>query len=151
MVRSRILIVEDEQIVAHELQRSLESVGYDVSIADNGEAALAYASEMTPNLVLLDIVLPGRVDGIAAAEQFQSLNIPVVYMTGHTDVNLFERARQTQPFGYLTKPLRDHDLSRVIQLALLKHQSEVRRKKSIKENVRLSKNLKNASGKWLIR
>ncbi len=127
MVRSRILIVEDEQIVAHELKQSLEAFGYEVSIAEDAETALVHASKTIPHLVLLDIVLPGTLDGIAAAEQFQTLNIPVVYMTGYPDLRLFERARRTEPFGYLTKPLQEHDVNRVVQLALFKHESEMRR------------------------
>jgi PAS domain S-box-containing protein len=127
LVKGRILIVEDEQIVAHELQQSLDARGYEVSIAETGEKALAQAAETAPNLVLLDIVLPGAIDGIAAAEQLQRLNIPVVYMTGYSDIRLFERAQQTEPFAYLTKPLRDSELDRVLQLALFKHRNEAER------------------------
>ncbi len=127
MVKSRILIVEDEQIVAHELRQSLDARGYEVSVAENGEKALAQAAAAAPNLVLLDIVLPGPIDGIAAAERFQHLNIPVVYMTGYSDIRLFERARQTEPFAYLTKPLRDSELNRVVQLALFRHENELQR------------------------
>ncbi len=127
MVKNKILIVEDEQTVAHELQSSLGKLGYEVSIAENGEEALAQVAIEVPNLVLLDIILPGTIDGIATAERFQHLNIPVVYMTSNLDDQLFERARNTEPLAYLTKPLHDGELNRAIQLALFKHAKEVAR------------------------
>jgi len=121
---SRILIVEDEQIVASELQRSLQARGYDVSIAEDGEKALAQIAATAPNLVLLDVVLPGPIDGIGLAEKLQGLNIPVVYITGYSDNRLFHRARETEPYAYLSKPLQNGELDRVVQLALLKRSRE---------------------------
>ena len=95
VVKNKILVVEDEQIVAHELQHTLQAQGYEISTAENGEEAIARTRTHAPNLALLDIVLPGAIDGIAAAEQLQNLNIPVVYITGYSDSQLFDRARHT--------------------------------------------------------
>ncbi len=136
MAQDRILIVEDEQIVAHELRRHLQAQGYEVSIAGTGEKALEQAAAKAPNLVLLDIVLPGGIDGIATAEQFQQLNIPVIYMTGHADDELFDRARRTEPLAYLLKPLRSGDLNRVIQLALFKQSGLLDRERYLEQQTR---------------
>ncbi len=127
MAKSRILVVDDEQVVAHELQRTLQAQGYEVSIAADGEKAIEQAKATVPNLVLLDIMLPGAIDGIAAAEQLQHLNIPVVYITGYADDGLFDRARHTEPLAYLMKPLQLNELNRVIQLALFKRDREIAR------------------------
>ncbi len=136
MPENRILIVEDEQIFAHELQRTLEAQGYEVSLAGNGEKAIEQATTSAPNLVLLDIVLPGAIDGIATAERFQHLSIPVVYITGYPDGHLFDRARQTEPLAYLTKPLRADDLSRVIKLALYNHSRLAERERQAQQQTR---------------
>ncbi len=127
MAKSKILVVDDEHVVAHELQRSLQAQGYEVSVAADGEKAIEQAKAMAPNLVLLDIMLPGAIDGIAAAEQLRDLNIPVVYITGHSDDGLFDRARHTEPLAYLLKPLQLNELNRVIRLALFKRDREMAR------------------------
>jgi len=132
----RILIVEDEQIVAHELRGRLQAHGYEVSVAENGQKALAQVTVTTPNLVLLDVVLPGTIDGIAVAEQLQRLNIPVVYMTGYSDDRLFHRARHTEPQAYLAKPLNDGELDRVVQLALFKQKKERERETENQQQAR---------------
>lgn len=136
MPENRILIVEDEQIVAHELQRTLQSQGYEVSIAENGEKAIEQATGSGPDLVLMDIVLPGAIDGIAAAQRFQQLNIPVVYTTGYPDTQLFDRARQTEPLAYLIKPLQSDDLNRVIKLALFNHRMVTERDRHAEQQTR---------------
>ncbi|MBV8866932.1 MAG: response regulator, partial [Acidobacteriaceae bacterium] len=136
MPENRILIVEDEQIVAHELQRKLEAQGYKVSIAGNGENAVEQAKATGPDLVLLDVVLPGAIDGITTAERFQQLNIPVIYITGHPDHHLFDRARQTEPLAYLTKPLRTDDLNRVIKLALFNQGRVAERDRQARQQMR---------------
>ncbi len=129
MAKDSILLVEDEQIVADGLQRSLQAHGYDVSVAEDGQKALEQISGTAPDLVLLDVVLPGAIDGIAVAQHLQQLNIPVVYMTGYSDHRLFDRAQQTEPYAYLSKPLQDGELHRVVQLALFKHNKEREREK----------------------
>ena len=127
MPKQKILIVEDEAVVARHLEQSLSDRGYEVAVANTGEKAVQYAAESLPDLVLVDIVLPGTVDGIKAAEQFVRSNVPVIYMTGHAESDLFDRARHTEPLAYLSKPLRMGELTRAIDLALFKRGRDVER------------------------
>ncbi|MCC5630292.1 hybrid sensor histidine kinase/response regulator [Nostoc sphaeroides] len=122
----RILVVEDEYILAINLQESLESLGYSVlGIADTAEEAIAKASELRPNLVLMDIRLRGEMDGIQAAEQiWRNLQIPAIYVTGHSDKSTVERATLTSPFGYILKPIKEQELYVAIQTALNRYDRE---------------------------
>lgn len=122
----RILIVEDEYILAINLQETLESLGYVVlDIADAAEDAIAKAAELLPDLVLMDIRLRGNMDGIQAAEAiWTQLQIPVIYVTGHSDKSTVERATLTFPFGYILKPIREKELYVAIQTALNRHGRE---------------------------
>ncbi|MBD2446167.1 response regulator [Nostoc sp. FACHB-152] len=122
----KVLIVEDEYILAINLQESLESLGYIVvDIADSGEAAIEKANELHPNLILMDIRLRGEIDGIDAAEQiWEQLQIPVIYVTGHSDQSTVERATLTFPFGYILKPVREQELYVAIQTALNRYERE---------------------------
>jgi PAS domain S-box-containing protein len=123
MQRARILLVEDEGIIAEDIQMSLQDFGYEVcAIAATGEDAVAMAQLLKPDLVLMDVVLQGSMDGIEAAHQINStLKIPVVYLTAYADNTILERAKITEPFGYLTKPFRDVELHSTIEMALCKH------------------------------
>ena len=123
MVQTRILIVEDEAIVADDIRKSLQNMGYDVpSIASSGEVAIKKVEENNPDLVLMDIMLQGEMDGIEAASQIASrFDIPVVYLTAYSDEKILERAKITEPFGYLVKPFRDRELQINIEIALYKH------------------------------
>lgn len=116
----RVLVVEDEYILAINLQESLESLGYVVlDIADSAEGAIAKATELRPNLILMDIRLRGEIDGIQAAGQiWHLLQIPVIYVTGHSDKCTVERATLTSPFGYILKPIKEQELYVAIQTAL---------------------------------
>ncbi|WP_341528696.1 ATP-binding protein [Nostoc sp. UHCC 0302] len=122
----RILVVEDEYILAINLQESLESLGYTVpDIVDSAEAAIEKATELRPNLILMDIRLRGEMDGIEAAEQiWNSLQIPIIYVTGHSDKSTVERATLTLPFGYILKPIREQELYVAIQTALSRYERE---------------------------
>ncbi|MDP3722537.1 MAG: response regulator [Candidatus Omnitrophota bacterium] len=116
----KVLIVEDERIVAKGLHARLTWMGYAVvaSVA-SGEAAIREAEHSSPDLVLMDIRLEGPMDGIEAARRIQQrFNIPVVYLTAHADEQTFERAKQTRPCGYLTKPYAEAELKRAIESAL---------------------------------
>lgn len=121
-----ILIVEDESIIAFNLQEVLESLDYSVpAIADSGERAIRQAAELRPNLVLMDIRIKGDIDGIQAAEQiWQRFQIPVIYVTGHSDQATVERARLTAPFGYLLKPIKERELYVAIESALQRSERE---------------------------
>jgi PAS domain S-box-containing protein len=123
MQRARILLVEDEGIIAEDIQMSLQDFGYEVcAIAATGEDAVAMAQLLRPDLVLMDVVLQGSMDGIEAAHQINStLRIPIVYLTAYADNTILERAKITEPFGYLTKPFRDVELNSTIEMALCKY------------------------------
>ena len=125
MAQSRILVVEDEVIVADDIRRSLKNLGYDVpSIVSSGEAAIKKAEEDRPDLVLMDIMLQGKMDGIEAAGNIISrFDIPVVYLTAYSDEKILERAKITEPFGYLIKPYKDRELEINIEIALYKHRT----------------------------
>ncbi len=123
MASSKVLIVEDNRIVAEDLQTSLEKLGFDVTgIVSDGSEALGSVKEKMPDLVLMDIVLRGEMDGIATAEQIKTrFNVPVVYLTAHSEEAVFERAKSTDPFGYVVKPFTERELDIAVQMALYKH------------------------------
>ena len=122
----RILVVEDETIVAEDIRRTLHNMGYAVpSIACSGEEALKKAEEISPDLVLMDIILQGKIDGVEAAGQITSrFNTPVIYLTAHSDIKTLERAKITEPFGYIIKPFKEKELKMAIEIALFKHGTE---------------------------
>jgi two-component system cell cycle sensor histidine kinase/response regulator CckA len=132
MTEKQILIVEDESIVAEDIRRSTQQMGYAVlSIASSGEEAIKKAQELNPDLVLMDIMLNGKMDGIRAAEQIRScFNIPVIYLTAYSDEKTFERAKITEPFGYVIKPFKERELHINIEIALYKHKMEKKLKES---------------------
>lgn len=132
MDRARILVVEDEGIVAEDIQMSLEDFGYDVTgVVTTGEEAVQKAQESRPDLVLMDVVLQGEMDGIEAAGLIQSsLKIPVIYLTAFADDEMLKRAKITEPFGYLIKPFRDRDLRSSIEMALYRHKLDTALKES---------------------
>ena len=123
---ARILVVEDERIVGEDIKVRLQKLGYSVpSIVRSGEEAVEKTKTMRPDLVLMDIVLDGKMDGIEAAKQIKSLySIPIVYVTAYADSNTLERAKITEPFGYLVKPFEDRDLHITIDISLHKHKME---------------------------
>ncbi|MFN6483019.1 MULTISPECIES: response regulator [unclassified Nostoc] len=122
----QVLVVEDEYILAMNLQETLELLGYTVlDIADSAETAVEKAAELLPNLVLMDIQLRGDMDGIKAAELiWNRLQIPVLYITGHSDKSTVERAKTTFAFGYILKPVKEQQLYVAIQTALNCYQRE---------------------------
>ena len=126
MEPAKILVVEDEGIVAIDLQATLEDLKYIVTdVVDSGELAIEKAKENQPDLVLMDIRLSGEIDGIEAAEIMRSqLDIPVIYLTAYADKETLKRAKLTLPFGYLIKPFEERELQTTIEMALYKHQIE---------------------------
>ncbi len=123
MAGERILVVEDEGILAIELTEKLEKLGYSViAVASFGEEAIELAYKHKPDLILMDIVLKGEIDGIEAARKIQStLNIPIIYLTAYASDDIVKRAKLTEPFGYLVKPYSDRDLEISVEMALHKH------------------------------
>ena len=134
MPGSKILIVEDEGIEALDLQQRLTSQGYDaVDIASTGEEAIQKAKEFSPDLVLMDIMLQGEIDGITAAGQIRAdLDIPIIYITAYADEKTLQRAKLTEPHGYIVKPFRERELIITINMALYKHIMEKKLKDSQK-------------------
>jgi PAS domain S-box-containing protein len=132
MQNVRVLVVEDESIVAEDLREQLASMGNTVlGPVATGEQAVYVAEHDRPDLVLMDIRLQGRTDGIEAADQIRGkCHIPVVYLTSHADDDTLERAKKTQPQGYLLKPFEENDLRVNIELALAKHAAENRLRES---------------------
>lgn len=132
MTKPRILVVEDEVIVAKDIQHTLERMGYaEVTVAHSGDEAVEVARETRPALVLMDIMLGGAIDGIQAAEEIAApLGIPVIYLTAYTDEATLGRAKLTEPFGYLVKPLVERELGITIEMALYKHKMEQRVRES---------------------
>ncbi|MDI9634124.1 MAG: response regulator [Methanolinea sp.] len=124
--RARILVVEDERIVAEDLRETLEDMGYSVAgIAGSGEQAIEMARQEVPDIVLMDIMLSGEIDGITAASQIQgTLDIPVIFVTAYSDQNLIERAKVTEPYGYIVKPFNERELRSCIEIALYRHRAE---------------------------
>ena len=132
MTQTRILVVEDESIVALDIQERLESMGYDVpTTVAAGEKAIVQAGLLRPDLVLMDIHLQGQMDGIEAADHIRrQYGIPVIYLTANADHPTVQRAKFTEPFGYVIKPFEERELHTTIEVALYKHQSEHRLKES---------------------
>jgi len=130
MSKKRIMVVEDEAITSMRIKNSLEEMGYAVTATVfSGEVALTKAAEDRPDLVLMDIVLDGKMDGIEAAGQIYSTHsIPIVYLTAHSDEKMLKRIKDTVPFGYINKPFDERELRVVIELAFFKHDMEQRLK-----------------------
>lgn len=123
MNNERILIVEDEKIIAIDLQRRLERFGYSVvGMASEGNEAVALALELEPDIILMDIMLAGDVDGVAAAKAINDVkDIPFIFLTAYTDEKTLERAKTVQPYGYILKPFKERELYTTIDIALYKH------------------------------
>ena len=124
--KARILLVEDEIITATALEKSLKNLGYDVvGIVSSGEQAVRRAAEKVPDLILMDIRLKGDMDGISAAQKIQSnYQIPVVYLTAHSDEGTVKRILHSNPYGCLFKPFKKEDLRNAIEGALNRHRSK---------------------------
>lgn len=120
MVQSRILIVEDESIIAKYLTVLLSKHGYlQTSVVTTGEEAIRTAVSMCPDLVLMDIKIGGEMDGIATAGQIRKLmDVPIVFLTAYADKGVMARAMETKPCGYLLKPFRNESLLNTVAVAL---------------------------------
>lgn len=125
---AKVLIVEDESIVAKDIQNKLEDLDHDVvGIVSAGEKVIQAVRETNPDLVLMDIRLEGEMDGIQASEELkQFFDLPVVFLSSYSNVNTLKRAKIAEPYGYLLKPYEDRELSVAIDLAIYKHSVEKR-------------------------
>lgn len=147
-MKTKILIVEDESIVAQDLQFTLEDLGYGVpATANSGELAIQKVVEHQPDLILMDIRILGELDGISTARiVLQQFDIPVVYLTAHTDEETIYRAKRTTPYGYIIKPFEESELRTTIEIALYKHQQE----QQLKKNFQWLKTVLNSIGDGII-
>lgn len=145
MAGKKILIVEDETVEALDIKKMLESFDYDVpSVVLNGVDAVETAKKIRPDLILMDIVLKGELDGINAAKKIKELNIPVIFLTAHSDDEAVERAKKTDPYGYLVKPYDPLDLKNTVEFALYRHSMDEKLKKSEKKYRNIIENLQDA-------
>lgn len=128
MDKIKVMIVEDEIIVAKHIEDSLRSLGYSVTgIVSSGEDAVEHAAGQHPDIALMDIMLEGETDGISAAEIVRKrYNIPVIFLTAYSNEKTIHRAKAAKPYGYILKPFEETDLFTSIEIALHKHRIERR-------------------------
>jgi two-component system response regulator LytT len=131
MSKTNILIVEDESIIAKDIQHSLKKLGYTVvGVTSTGEDAIKLTEELKPDLILMDIMLKGDISGIDAAIQIrEKYNIPIIYLTAYADESNLNRAKISEPYGYILKPFKEIDLRTSIEMSLYKHEKETDVKK----------------------
>lgn len=132
MTRARLLVVEDETIIALDLKGQLQRLGYEViGLVASGEEALRVAEAQRPDLVLMDLVLRGSLDGAQTADQLRErFRLPVVFITAYSDAATLERIRVTEPYGYILKPFDTRELHSLIEIALYKHRAEQKLRES---------------------
>jgi PAS domain S-box-containing protein len=130
MRKTKILIVEDESIVARDIRNMLIGLGYEVTgVVPGAAAAVQKAQETKPDLVLMDVMLQGETTGVEAAEQiYTHFNIPVVYLTAYADSSTVQHAKKTEPFGYIIKPFEERELQTTIEIALYKYMMQMQLK-----------------------
>ncbi|MBF0517271.1 MAG: diguanylate cyclase [Nitrospirae bacterium] len=133
MDKARIMIVEDEGITSAYIQRILEKFGYIVtSISSSSEEAIANAEKDSPDLILMDIKIKGTRDGVETAYEIQNrFNIPVIYLTAHSDPKTLEHAKMTEPYAFITKPFEPELTNFTIQMALYKHKTDMKLKELV--------------------
>ncbi len=126
MEKLNIFIVEDESIVAKDIQNSLTKLGYSVvGIANNGNDAIERITEVVPDLVLMDIMIKGDLTGIDVSEKIkEKINVPVIFLTAYADEGTLAKAKITEPYGYILKPFKEIDLHSTIEMAVYKHQKD---------------------------
>lgn len=126
MSKINVLVVEDESIVSKDIQHSLKKLGYNVVGASaTAERAIEMASSENPDVVLMDIMLKGEMNGIEAADQIRkNCAIPVIFLTAYADESTLSKAKITEPYGYILKPFKEIDLHTTIEMAIYKHGKE---------------------------
>ena len=127
MGKINVLVVEDESIVSKDIQYSLKKLGYNVvGVAATGEKAIDLCGEKLPDIILMDIMLKGDINGIEASTRIkESYNIPVIFLTAYADENTLSKAKVTEPYAYIIKPFKEIDLHTSIEMAFYKHSKEL--------------------------
>jgi len=127
----KILIVEDEAVIAIRLQERLTAMGYHIiGMSYSSEEAMEHARRLRPDVILMDIMIPGKMDGIAVANSVKTeLDIPVIFLTAFSEDKIIDRAKQAEPYGYIVKPFQDRELKACVEVALFKKEME----KALKE------------------
>jgi class 3 adenylate cyclase len=122
-VNLRVLIVEDETIIARDLSRTMKKFGYEVvDVVSSGEEVISRTIELEPNLILMDIKLSGKMSGIEAADEIKKIiDIPIIYITAYADKETIHKAKMTEPFAYIVKPFDEKSLNTSIEIAVYKH------------------------------
>jgi CheY-like chemotaxis protein len=139
MDRKKVLIVEDEPDIAELVRITLEKCGYDTITAAGGREAINSARDQKPDLILMDISLKDKMDGIEAAKQIRfSFDVPVIYLTAYADDERLARVKETQPYGYILKPFEDRELKTAVEISLCKAESD-RKLKVLTEELRGSR------------
>ncbi len=158
MEKAKILIVEDERIIGEDLKRTLINLGYEViKIAQTGEEALENLIENFPDVVLMDINLAGELSGIDTAARIkQDFDLPVIYVTAYADKNTLQKAKITEPYGYILKPFEERELNAAIEMALYRYKmsrllrnNEILLRKVIDHNPNLIY-IKDGAGKYVL-
>lgn len=146
MVKINVLVVEDEAIVSKDIQHSLKKLGYNVvGAASTGEKAIEMAGNLSPDIVLMDIMLKGKLTGIDAAEEIRMKhNLPVIYLTAYADEATLSKAKVTEPYGYIIKPFKEIDIHTSIEMAIYKHTkaSEIKKERDFLYSIVDSKDTK---------
>lgn len=140
MTLTTIMIVEDEVIIGMDIKTSLKKLGYNVpAVIASGEKAIERAEKIQPDLILMDIMLSGSIDGVKAAAEIRSrFRIPIVFLTAHTDIATLERAKQAEPFGYIVKPFEERDLYTTVEIALARWRAETEIYKALEKEKELN-------------
>jgi two-component system, LytTR family, response regulator LytT len=143
MGKIKIVVVEDESIVAKDIQNSLKNMGYGVpAVVSSGEKAIEAVHKFRPNLILMDIMLKGEMSGIEAAKIIKDrFDIPVIFLTAYADEDTLEKAKPSVPYGYIIKPFKDKELETTIEMAINKHleDAEIRKERDLYQSIVLRK------------
>jgi DNA-binding LytR/AlgR family response regulator len=134
MANTKVFILEDENIVAKDIEQSLKKLGYDVvGIASSGEKVIKLLNDgIRPEIFLMDIMIKGDMDGIEVAKYVkEKYNLPVIFLTAYADENTLSKAKITEPYGYILKPFKEVDLHTTIEMALYKHQKTAEMRKEL--------------------
>jgi CheY-like chemotaxis protein len=149
--KTQIVIAEDDPDLAQDLKDRLEGLSYEVSgVTQSGAEAITLTQTLRPDLVLMDIQLRGEMDGIQAAEQIRTFQVPVIYVSGYAEGPVIERAKLSEPYGYILKPYETSTLKISVEMGLHKHQAERERQRLLKRFQEVVASVKTLTGRLSI-